>query len=76
MAGQYQIEHRFWMVYVEGHTAPAKKYESQEEAIKEAQRLCVKEHRNAYVLQASSGFFLPEPECGVISLRDEVSDEE
>ena len=76
MVNTYLIRKRFWMVFVEGRQSPATEFQSVEDARKEAQRLCVKENRNAFVLEAVNGYYLPEPECGMISMRDEVSDEE
>lgn len=45
----------FYMVYVMGMNSPVKTYDKEEDAYKEAQRLCEKERRSAYVLKAVRG---------------------
>lgn len=57
---QPQMEHgpntekhsKFWMVYVEGRSAPARRHETLHEAAAEAERLCLVERKPAFVLEA------------------------
>ncbi len=49
---------RFYMVYVEGASTPSRKYEALSEAEKEAERLCVKENKKAFVLRSAIKFEL------------------
>jgi hypothetical protein len=48
----------FYMVYVEGRTAPTVKYPNITEAIEEANRLAIKEGRVAYVLKSAARILL------------------
>ena len=50
------MESIFWMVYVEGGTAPVKMHTTQDSAEMEAQRLAIKNQCAAYVLQAIGGY--------------------
>ena len=43
------MEH-FYMIYAEGHNAPAKKFENKEDAEREARRIADKEHCEVFVL--------------------------
>ncbi len=52
------MNERFWMVRVDGAGVPTMKYGDKTEAITEANRLCVKEHKRAYVLE-TIGFYAP-----------------
>lgn len=51
----------FWMVYLEGRSAPTKKHESYVEAMREALRLSTKERRSAYVLETKCAFVVQDP---------------
>lgn len=46
------------MVYVEGASTPSKKYEALSEAEREAERLCSKENKKAFVLKSVLKFEL------------------
>ena len=50
------MEQSFWMVYVEGRSAPTKKHPTFLEAEKEAIRLAKCNQCAAYVLQAMQGY--------------------
>ena len=52
----------FWMVYVEGERAPAKKHMDHDEAFDEAKRLSYLEGKSVYVLKAVGGYkIIPNP---------------
>jgi hypothetical protein len=52
----------FWMVYVDGKRAPAKKHMDHDEAFVEAKRLSSLEVKPVYVLKAVGGYkIIPNP---------------
>ena len=52
----------FWMVYVDGKRAPAKKHMDHDEAFDEAKRLSYLEGKSVYVLKAVGGYkIIPNP---------------
>ena len=44
------IMKHFYMIYAEGHNAPAKKFDNKEDAEREARRIADKEHCEVFVL--------------------------
>lgn len=44
----------FWMVYVNGKSSPTKKHYSFSEVKQEAERLCLIEHKEVYILEATA----------------------
>ena len=49
-----ETEKSFFMVYVEGGSMPSKRHEDQFKAQEEAERLCNKMGKSAYILKAIS----------------------
>ena len=62
----------FYMLHVEGGSAPTVKHATIEDARKEAERLVKKENKPVYLLKASD-VCLPDPKCDVISLVEKAN---
>jgi hypothetical protein len=62
------MENKFYMVFVENGNSPTVKYQDEESAQKEAERLCVKTGRSAYVLKTTV-LIKPKPAFDIINLK-------
>ena len=68
---QFESE-TFYMLHVEGGSAPTVKHATVEAARKEAERLAKKENKPVYLLNASD-VCLPDPKCDVLSLVEKAN---
>lgn len=62
---------KFWMVYVEGEHTPTHKHPTKASAREEATRLCQKEGRPAFVLEATEMCVPALPQWSILEELDE-----
>jgi hypothetical protein len=63
---------KFYMIYVEGGSMPVNKHKIYEDAKIEAGRMCIKTKKPVIIIEAISGFEIPEPELVEIRITEEI----